>query len=91
MFLIHFKFFFGAFLSTFLFVTFAKQQTLPYNKTCNTIDLYKFDLIDGVRCGEIFLNMKRTPSALFADFFAWMSHLRSLVTKTPKSRCICCF
>ena len=63
-----------------MFVTLANQQTLPYNKQDNTIDFYKFSLAEGVRRGELLFNMKRTPSALFAYFFMWKSHLRSLVT-----------
>ena len=52
-----------------MFVTLPNQQTLPYNKTGNTIDWYKFNLTDGVRPCELLFNMKRTPTALFADFF----------------------
>ena len=47
-------------------VTLANEQTLPYNKTGNAIALYKFNLTDRVRRGELLFNMKRTPSALFA-------------------------
>ena len=50
-----------------MFVTLAFQQTLPYNKTRKIVDLYKFNLTDGVRRGELLFNMERTSSALFVE------------------------